>query len=145
MYTYLDMVKTERLPHVWCPGCGLGLILKQVAQVLKELNMDYTNTTVVSGVGCTGRMSGYLDLDGVYTLHGRTVPVAEAIKTVNPDLNVVVISGDGDLGSIGGNHLLHAIRRNPNITVVCNNNEVYGLTGGQAGPTTPKGTSTVST
>lgn len=147
MYTdniYKEKIKVDLYPTSWCPGCGIGMLMIQVAKVLADLHLDYTNTAIISGVGCTGRMAGYMNFDGVYTLHGRTLPVAEAVKLVNPDLNVIVVSGDGDLASIGGNHLLHAIRRNPNVTVICNNNEVYGLTGGQAGPTTPKGTTTIS-
>jgi 2-oxoglutarate ferredoxin oxidoreductase subunit beta len=139
-----DRIKTHLLPTIWCPGCGIGLIMQQLAAVMDELNLDKTNTVIVTGIGCTGRMGAYMNFESVYTLHGRTLPVAEAIKTVRPELNVIVVSGDGDLASIGGNHLLHSIRRNPNITVLCNNNEIYGLTGGQAGPTTPKGTTTIS-
>jgi 2-oxoglutarate ferredoxin oxidoreductase subunit beta len=142
---FKDLIKLDRLPTSWCPGCGLGQIMIQLAMVMDERDLNYTNSTVISGVGCTGRMAGYMNVDGVYTLHGRTLPVAEAVKLVNPDLNVIVVSGDGDLASIGGNHLLHATRRNPNLTIICNNNNVYGLTGGQAGPTTPRGTKTVST
>ena len=117
----------------------------QLAMGMNELGLDHTNSTVISGVGCTGRLAGYFNVDSVYTLHGRTLPVAEAVKLVNPGLKVIVVSGDGDLASIGGNHLLHCARRNPNLTVLCNNNQVYGLTGGQAGPTTPRDTRTVST
>jgi 2-oxoglutarate ferredoxin oxidoreductase subunit beta len=139
-----DKIKTHLLPTIWCPGCGIGLIMQQLASVMDELGLDETNTVMVTGIGCTGRMGAYMNVESVYTLHGRTLPVAEAIKTVRPELNVLVVSGDGDLASIGGNHLLHSIRRNPNITVICNNNEIYGLTGGQTGPTTPRGTSTIS-
>jgi pyruvate/2-oxoacid:ferredoxin oxidoreductase beta subunit len=89
-------------------------------------------------------MGAYMNFESVYTLHGRTLPVAEAVKIVRPELNVIVVSGDGDTASIGGNHLLHTIRRNANVTVICNNNEIYGLTGGQTGPTTPAGTKTLS-
>ena len=142
---FQDLLKLERFPTSWCPGCGIGQIMIQLATVMDELGLDHTNTTVISGIGCTGRMAGYMNVDGVYTLHGRTLPVAEAVKLVNPGLNVIVVSGDGDLASIGGNHLLHAARRNPNLTVLCNNNEVYGLTGGQAGATTPRDTKTVTT
>lgn len=141
---FKDLLKLERFPTSWCPGCGIGQIMIQLAMVMDELGLDHTNSTVISGVGCTGRLAGYMNVDGVYTLHGRTLPVAEAVKLVNPDLKVVVASGDGDLVSIGGNHLLHAARRNPDLTVLCNNNQVYGLTGGQAGPTTPQGTKTAS-
>jgi len=142
--SYKELLKLNRYPHTWCPGCGIGAVLKNVAMVMKELGWNHQNTTAVSGIGCSGRMAGYMNLDAVHTPHGRALIAAEAIKTVRPDLNVVVLSGDGDLGAIGGNHLLHTSRRNPDITVFCNDNEIYGLTGGQAGPTTPKGTKTVT-
>ena len=142
---YKDLLKLDLFPTSWCPGCGIGQIMIQLAMAMDELGLNHTNCTVISGVGCTGRVSGYMKVDGVYTLHGRTLPVAEAIKLVKPDLKVIVVSGDGDLASIGGNHLLHAARRNPDITVLCNNNNVYGLTGGQAGPTTPRDTKTLTT
>jgi 2-oxoglutarate/2-oxoacid ferredoxin oxidoreductase subunit beta len=134
----------RRYPHTWCPGCGIGAVLKNVAIGLKELGYNHQNTVAVSGIGCSGRMSGYMNLDAVHTPHGRPLTAAETIKTVRPELNVIVLSGDGDLASIGGNHLLHTSRRNPHITVFCNDNEIYGLTGGQAGPTTPKGTKTIT-
>jgi 2-oxoglutarate/2-oxoacid ferredoxin oxidoreductase subunit beta len=142
---FKDLLRVELFPTIWCPGCGIGILMSQVAMVMDELGLDHTNSAVISGIGCTGRMAGYMNLDSVYTLHGRTLPVAEAVKTVQPDLNVIVISGDGDLTSIGGNHLLHTARRNANLTVLCNTNEVYGLTGGHAGPTTPEGAKTIST
>ncbi len=142
--SYKELLKMSRFPHTWCPGCGIGSVLKNVAMVIKELGWNYQNTVAVSGIGCSGRMSGYMNLDAVHTPHGRALTAAEAIKTVRPDLNVIVLSGDGDLASIGGNHLLHTSRRDPDITVFCNNNEIYGLTGGQAGPTTPKGTKTIT-
>lgn len=141
---FKELLKLERFPTSWCPGCGIGQIMIQLAMVMDELGLNYTNSTVISGIGCTGRMAGYFNLDSVYTLHGRTLPVAEAVKLVNPDLNVIVVSGDGDLASIGGNHLIHVARRNAKLTVLCNNNQVYGLTGGQAGPTTPLNTKTTS-
>jgi 2-oxoglutarate ferredoxin oxidoreductase subunit beta len=139
-----DKLKTDLFPTIWCPGCGIGLIMQQLATVMDEVGLDKSNTVLVTGIGCTGRMGAYMNFESVYTLHGRTLPVAEAIKLVRPELKVIVVSGDGDTASIGGNHLLHSIRRNPDITVICNNNEIYGLTGGQAGPTTPVGTSTIS-
>jgi 2-oxoglutarate ferredoxin oxidoreductase subunit beta len=139
-----DKLKTDLFPTIWCPGCGIGLIMQQLATVMDEVGLDKTNTVIVTGIGCTGRMGAYMNFESVYTLHGRTLPVAEAIKQVRPELNVIVVSGDGDTASIGGNHLLHSIRRNANVTVMCNNNEIYGLTGGQTGPTTPKGTTTLS-
>jgi 2-oxoglutarate ferredoxin oxidoreductase subunit beta len=142
--SYKELLKLRRFPHTWCPGCGIGAVLKNVAMGMKELGWDYKNTVAVSGIGCSGRMSGYMNLDAVHTPHGRALTAAETIRTVRPDLNVIVLSGDGDLASIGGNHLLHTSRRNVDITVFCNDNEIYGLTGGQAGPTTPKGTKTLT-
>ena len=142
---FKDLLKLDLYPTSWCPGCGIGQIAIQLAMTMDELGLDHTNSTLVSGVGCTARMPEYFNMDGTYTLHGRTLPFAEAVKIVNPDLNVIVVSGDGDLASIGGNHLVHVSRRNANQAVICNSNQVYGLTGGQAGPTTPKGTKTTST
>ena len=141
---YKRNIKTDLLPTIWCPGCGIGTIMMQLAMVLDEMGLDETNTIIVTGIGCTGRMGSYLNYESVYTLHGRTLPIAEAIKTVRPEMNVIVVAGDGDTASIGGNHLLHSIRRNARVTVLCNNNEIYGLTGGQTGPTTPTGTKTLS-
>jgi 2-oxoglutarate/2-oxoacid ferredoxin oxidoreductase subunit beta len=141
---YKKHLKVELFPTIWCPGCGIGTIMMQMAMVFDEMGLDETNTVIVTGIGCTGRMGSYLKHESVYTLHGRTLPVAEAIKTVRPELNLIVVAGDGDTASIGGNHLIHTIRRNANVTVLCNNNEIYGLTGGQTGPTTPTGTKTLS-
>jgi 2-oxoglutarate ferredoxin oxidoreductase subunit beta len=139
-----DKLKTGLFPTIWCPGCGIGLIMQQLASVMDDLGLTKDNTVLITGIGCTGRMGAYMNFESVYTLHGRTLPVAEAVKAVRPELNVIVVSGDGDTASIGGNHLLHSIRRNSNLTVLCNNNEIYGLTGGQTGPTTPQGTTTLS-
>jgi len=142
--TYKERLKLDLFPTIWCPGCGIGTIMMQLAMTLDEMGLDERNTIIVTGIGCTGRMGGYLKHEAVYTLHGRTLPVAEAIKTVKPDMHVIVVAGDGDTASIGGNHLIHTIRRNAPVTVLCNNNEIYGLTGGQTGPTTPTGTKTLS-
>lgn len=142
--SYKELIKMRRYPTTWCPGCGIGAVMKNVAMALREIGWNHQNTAVVSGIGCSGRMASYMNLDAVHAPHGRALTAAEAIKTVRPDLHVIVLSGDGDLASIGGNHLLHTSRRNPQITVFCNDNEIYGLTGGQAGPTTPKGTKTLT-
>ena len=142
--TYKDRLKLELFPTIWCPGCGIGTIMMMLAMTLDEMGLNERNAIIVTGIGCTGRMGGYLKHEAVYTLHGRTLPVAEAIKTVKPAMNVIVVAGDGDTASIGGNHLIHTIRRNAPLTVLCNNNEIYGLTGGQTGPTTPTGTKTLS-
>ena len=143
--SYKELLKMRRFPHTWCPGCGIGSVLKNVAMVMKELGWNDKNTVAVSGIGCSGRMSGYMNLDAVHTPHGRALTAAETIKTISPDLNVVVLSGDGDFGSIGGNHLLHTSRRNADITVFCNDNEILWIDGWAiAGPTTPRGTKTIT-
>ncbi|MBM4053353.1 MAG: 2-oxoacid:ferredoxin oxidoreductase subunit beta [Planctomycetes bacterium] len=138
-------LKLDILPTPWCPGCGNGIVLKTICQAFYELNYPLQGTVVVSGIGCSGRSAGFFNLDSVHTTHGRAIPVAEGIKYANEKLNVVVVSGDGDLMGIGGNHLLHAIRRNTNITVICYANEIYGMTGGQVSPLTPKGFRTLTT
>ena len=138
-------IKQKSLPTPWCPGCGNGTVLKGVCDAFEELKLKKDNTVVVSGIGCSGRSAGTFNLDSVHTVHGRAIPVAEGIKMASDDLNVVVLSGDGDLLGIGGNHLVHASRRNTNITVVCFSNEIYGMTGGQAAPTTKHGTKTLTT
>jgi len=130
-------LRAERLPHIWCPGCGLGLILNCFLRDLLKSELDLDKVIVVSGIGCTGRAAGYVKLDSFHTTHGRAIPFATGLKLANPELKVVVISGDGDLAAIGGNHLIHAARRNIDMTVLLVNNFNYGMTGGQMGPTTP--------
>jgi len=132
-----SLLRVDRLPHMWCPGCGIGITMASFLRAIKTSNVDLDKLVVVSGIGCTGRFSGYLNLDGAHTLHGRPIPFAMGVKLANPDLNVVVVSGDGDLVSIGGNHLIHAARRNLDILVILVNNMIYGMTGGQVAPTTP--------
>ncbi|MBE9473122.1 MAG: 2-oxoacid:ferredoxin oxidoreductase subunit beta, partial [Chloroflexi bacterium] len=132
-----ELLRTERLPHIWCPGCGIGTALSCFVSALTRSGLDLDKVAIVSGIGCTGRVAGYLRLDGFHTTHGRAIPFATGLKLANPELKVVVFSGDGDLVAIGGNHLIHAARRNMDLTVVCVNNFNYGMTGGQMGPTTP--------
>ena len=134
-----DLLRTDRLPHIWCPGCGLGTALTCFLSALRKSGLDLDKVSVVSGIGCTGRVAGYVRLDSFHTTHGRAIPFATGLKLANPELKVVVFSGDGDLVTIGGNHFIHAARRNMDITVVCVNNFNYGMTGGQAGATTPIG------
>lgn len=140
-----NFLKHENLPTPWCPGCGNGTVLKGVCDAFKERNFQKDNTVVVSGIGCSGRSAGLFSLDSVHTAHGRALPFAEGIKMANEKLNVVVLSGDGDLLGIGCNHLVHASRRNTNITAICFANEIYGMTGGQAAPTTNIGIKTLTT
>lgn len=129
---------------IWCPGCGLHMIYRTMLKTFKDLGWTNHDVSVISGIGCTGRGAGYFKTDTAHTTHGRSLTVAEGLKLGNPDLNVVVLSGDGDLFGIGGNHLIHTARRNPNITVVCNSNKIYGMTGGQLSPETPKGAITAT-
>jgi 2-oxoglutarate/2-oxoacid ferredoxin oxidoreductase subunit beta len=138
-------LRTDRLPTIWCPGCGLGLILGTLLRALDKSGLDLDKTAIVSGIGCTGRVAGYVKLDSFHVTHGRALPFATGLKLANPELKVIVFSGDGDLSAIGGNHLIHAARRNVDMTVVCVNNSTYGMTGGQFAPTTPtKSKSTTS-
>ncbi len=130
-------LRAERIPHIWCSGCGLGLVVNCFLRGLIKSRLALDKVVVVSGIGCAGRAAGYINLDSFHTTHGRAIPFATGLKLANPELKVVVISGDGDLTAIGGNHLIHAARRNADITVLCINNFIYGMTGGQAGPTTP--------
>ncbi len=130
-------LRAERMPHIWCSGCGLGLVVNCFLRGLIQSRLALDKVVVVSGIGCAGRAAGYINLDSFHTTHGRALPFATGLKLANPELKVVVISGDGDLTAIGGNHLIHAARRNADITVLCINNFIYGMTGGQVGPTTP--------
>jgi len=127
------------MPHIWCPGCGIGIAMRCYAQAILESGISTERHIVVSGIGCSGRVAGYMALDSYHTTHGRAIPFATGMKLANPDLMVTVFSGDGDLAAIGGNHLIHAARRNVDIKVICVNNFNYGMTGGQFGPTTPIG------
>lgn len=134
----MDEILKKEKKRIWCPGCGLYAVEKIVSEEIKKMGWNRKNTVIVSGIGCSARISEYFNLDSMHVTHGRTIPVAEGIKLSNPDINVIVISGDGDLINIGGNHLLHAIERNSNIKVFCNNNRIYAMTGGQSSATTLK-------
>ncbi len=140
----MSYLRQDRIPHIWCPGCGIGTTLNCFVRALEESKLDLDQVAIVSGIGCTGRVAGYLNLDSFHTTHGRPIPFATGLKLANPKLKVVVYSGDGDLSAIGGNHLIHAARRNMDLMVVCVNNFTYGMTGGQVAPTTPLG-ATVTT
>lgn len=140
-----DILRADRIPHIWCPGCGIGIAMRCYAQAILESGIAPDRHVVVSGIGCSGRVAGYMNIDSYHTTHGRAIPFAIGLKLANPDLMVCVFSGDGDLAAIGGNHLIHAARRNVDIKVICTNNFNYGMTGGQAGPTTPFGARTTTT
>ncbi len=134
-----DLLRMDRIPHIWCPGCGIGTVVTSFIEALKKSKLDLDKVVVVSGIGCTGRVAGYVKLDSFHTTHGRAVPFATGLKLANPELNVVVFSGDGDIAGIGGNHFIHAARRNMDITIICVNNFNYAMTGGQVAATTPLG------
>ncbi|MBI3194278.1 MAG: 2-oxoacid:ferredoxin oxidoreductase subunit beta [Ignavibacteriae bacterium] len=135
--TVEEFLRMERMPHIWCPGCGIGTSVNCFAHALETSGLDLQKVSVVSGIGCTGRVAGYVNLDSFHTTHGRAIPFATGLKLANPNLKVVVYSGDGDLTAIGGNHFIHACRRNLDMTVILINNFTYGMTGGQVAPTTP--------
>jgi len=133
------LLRMDRMPHIWCPGCGIGTSLNCFTRALIESKLDLNKVAIVSGIGCTGRVAGYLKLDSFHTTHGRPIPFATGLKLGNPDLKVIVYSGDGDLIAIGGNHFIHAARRNMDLTIICINNFNYAMTGGQVASTTPLG------
>ena len=136
---FTPYMREDRLPHIFCPGCGNGTIMNAFLQGMEKAEMDFDNIAMVSGIGCSSRIPGYMNCDSLHTTHGRALSFATGLKTANKDLDVVVFTGDGDCASIGGNHLIHAARRNINLTVICINNNIYGMTGGQISPTSPTG------
>ena len=137
--TLRDYIRVERLPTTWCAGCGLGIILNCIVQAVDHRGLEKDEVSMISGIGCTGRMSGYVDFNTIHTTHGRAPAFATGLKMAQPDMTVLTVMGDGDAMSIGGNHLVHAMRRNIGMVVIVVNNNVYGLTGGQSSPTTPIG------
>jgi len=134
-----EILRMDRMPHIWCPGCGIGTVVTSFAEALRKEKYDLDKIAIVSGIGCTGRVAGYTKLDSFHTTHGRAIPFATGLKLAHPNTKVVVFSGDGDLAGIGGNHLIHAARRNMDLVVICVNNFNYAMTGGQVAATTPKG------
>ncbi|NIM20584.1 MAG: 2-oxoacid:ferredoxin oxidoreductase subunit beta [Candidatus Latescibacteria bacterium] len=130
-------LRMDRMPHIWCPTCGIGTVVKCYATALEQSGVDLDKVAVVSGIGCTGRVAGYMKLDAFHTTHGRAIPFATGLKLGRPEMLVTVFSGDGDLAGIGGNHLIHTGRRNIDMLVILVNNFIYGMTGGQNAPTTP--------
>ena len=130
-------LRIDRMPHIWCAGCGIGLATACFVRGIERAGLDLDKIALVSGIGCSGRVAGYVKVDSFHTTHGRALPFATGLKLGNPELKVAVFSGDGDIAAIGGNHLIHSARRNIDMTVICINNFNYGMTGGQLGPTTP--------
>jgi len=140
-----DYLRLQMMPHFMCPGCGHGIALRALLWAVHELGIDKNQLAVVSGIGCSGRVGAYIDANTFHTTHGRPLAFATGLKLARPDLHVVVITGDGDCLAIGGNHLIHACRRNLDITCLMLNNEIYGMTGGQVSPTTSEDRITTTT
>ncbi len=143
-FNYEKYLRLEKMPTLWCWGCGDGVILKSFVRAVEKMGWSQDDVCVVSGIGCSGRFSSYVDFNTVHTTHGRTVAYATGIKLANPDKHVICVAGDGDALAIGGNHTIHACRRNIDITMIVINNFIYGLTNSQTSPTTPKGMWTVT-
>ncbi len=129
----------KRFPTVFCPGCGIGSVMSAIIHAVHELKIQANDIALVSGIGCSSRIPIYVDFNTLHTTHGRALPFATGIKLVRPDMHVIVVSGDGDALAIGGNHFIHSCRRNIDMTLILINNGIYGMTGGQVAPTTPKG------
>ncbi|MFK5938571.1 MAG: 2-oxoglutarate ferredoxin oxidoreductase subunit beta [Sulfurimonas sp.] len=143
-FNYDQYLRVEKMPTLWCWGCGDGVILKATIRAIKKIGWDLNDTCVISGIGCSGRFSSYIDCNTIHTTHGRTVAYATGVKLSNPKINVIVVAGDGDGLAIGGNHTIHGCRRNIDLNFILINNFIYGLTNSQTSPTTPKGMWTVT-
>ena len=143
--TFMDWYRQDRLPHIYCAGCGNGTIINCTLGAVEEMGWKKEDTVFVSGIGCSSRAPGYILTDSLHTTHGRALAFATGVKLAAPRLHVIVFTGDGDLAAIGGNHFIHACRRNVDMTVICMNNQIYGMTGGQGSPTTPRGALTSTT
>lgn len=137
VYKYLRHRK--KFPNLWCAGCGIGIVMGAIVRAVDALGLDQDKVAVISGIGCTGRMPVYLDFNTMHTTHGRALAFATGLKLARPEMHIIVVMGDGDALAIGGNHFIHAARRNIDLTAIVVNNQVYGMTGGQYSPTTPLG------
>lgn len=144
-HVFDKFLRADKLPHMWCPGCGNGIVINSLIRAVEKTGLDQNKIVVVAGIGCSSRANGYLDFCGLHTNHGRAIAYATGVKMHDPDLKVIVVTGDGDCTAIGGNHFIHACRRNIDITTVVFNNDNYGMTGGQYSPTTPTGAKTKTT
>ncbi len=144
-YEYKYLRAKKRFPHVWCPGCGIGIVMGSIIRAVDAMGWEKDDIVMVSGIGCTSRMPVYVDFNTLHATHGRGLAFGTGVKMANPDLNVMAVLGDGDSLAIGGNHIIHAARRNIDITAVIVNNNNYGMTGGQFSPTTPLGARTSTT
>lgn len=130
-------LEKDMWPSIFCQACGIGTVLNCSLRAIDKVGLDIDRTVFISGIGCSSRLPGYIDADGLHTTHGRAISFATGVKLANPELDIIVFTGDGDLAGIGGNHFIHAARRNVDMTVICINNYNYGMTGAQVSPTTP--------
>jgi 2-oxoglutarate ferredoxin oxidoreductase subunit beta len=135
--TYEYLRHHKKFPHVWCAGCGAGIVMGSLLRAVQSLELNQDDVAVVSGIGCTGRMPVYMDFNTMHTTHGRALAFATGLKLARPEMEIIVVMGDGDALAIGGNHFIHAARRNIDMTAIVVNNNIYGMTGGQSSPTTP--------
>jgi 2-oxoglutarate ferredoxin oxidoreductase subunit beta len=135
--TYEYLRHHKRFPHLWCAGCGIGIVMGSILRSVQRLELNQDDVVVISGIGCTGRMPVYMDFNTMHTTHGRALAFATGLKLARPEMEIVVVMGDGDALAIGGNHFIHAARRNIDLTAIVVNNNIYGMTGGQSSPTTP--------
>ncbi len=136
-FDYNKYLRPNKLPHIWCPGCGHGIVLKAMLRAIDKTGLSKDDICMVSGIGCSSRTPGYVDFNTMHTLHGRALSFATGVKFANPRLKVIVVTGDGDALAIGGNHFIHTCRRNIDMTIVVMTNATYGMTGGQYSPTSP--------
>jgi len=143
IYKYLRHQK--KFPHVWCPGCGIGIMLGALIRAIDRIGYEKDEVVLISGIGCSGRLPVYVDFNTLHTTHGRALTFATGVKLARPSLKVIVVMGDGDAVAIGGNHFIHAARRNIDVTAIIVNNSIYGMTGGQSSPTTPYGMRSATT
>jgi 2-oxoglutarate ferredoxin oxidoreductase subunit beta len=141
---YEKYLRLDKLPLIWCPGCGDGIVLKAILRAVDRIGLDRNEVCMVSGIGCSSRTPGYVDFNTLHTTHGRALAFATGVKMARPELTVIVVTGDGDATAIGGNHFIHAARRNIDLTVLLYNNWIYGMTGGQGSPATPQGKRTTT-
>lgn len=138
-FDYSKYLRKNKLPHIWCPGCGHGIVLKSLLRAIDKSGLSKDDICMVSGIGCSSRTPGYVDFNTLHTLHGRALSYATGVKFAKPKMKVIVVTGDGDALAIGGNHFIHTCRRNIDMTILVYSNAIYGMTGGQFSPTTPSG------
>ena len=138
-FDYTSYMRKGKLPHIWCPGCGHGIVMKSLLRAIHASGLPQDDIAMVSGIGCSSRTPGYLDFNTLHTLHGRAIAYATGVKLAKPKLKVIITTGDGDALAIGGNHFIHACRRNMDMVILVYNNYIYGMTSGQSSPTTPQG------